>query len=128
MKQKLILIVIAAWLLVNAYGCIAILAGAAGGAGTAAWLSGKLTQEVQAPYERTIAAAKKALTSLKLDLIKETREDAVTQLKSKYTDGKEVWIDVRRITGASSKIEVRVGVMSDREAADVILKRILRYL
>jgi hypothetical protein len=48
---------------------------------------------------------------------------------SKYTDGKTIWIDVRRISDRSSKVEVRVGaVEGDKEAADKIIKRIQRYL
>ncbi len=48
---------------------------------------------------------------------------------SKYSDGKTIWVDIRRITEASSKIEVRVGAVSgDKAAADRILKRIERYL
>lgn len=115
--------------LFNICGCVALLAGAAGGAGTAAWLSGKLTQEFHSPYERTISAAKTALNSLNLAIEKETHEDTVTQLKSKYSDGREVWIDIRKISEDSSKVEVRVGAIgSNKDAASKILKRIQRYL
>ncbi|MCX5703526.1 MAG: DUF3568 family protein [Candidatus Omnitrophica bacterium] len=56
-------------------------------------------------------------------------EQNVAQIMSKYTDGKTIWIDVRRVTESSSEIRVRVGaVKGDKEAADKILKRILRYL
>ena len=128
MFKKIVFILICGIWLMQLYGCIALLAGAAGGAGTAAWLSGKLSQDVNAPYERTIDAAKAALKSLKFEVAKETHEQAVTQLKSYYTDGKDIWIDIRRISNSTSKVEVRVGMMSDKDAADMILKRIIRYL
>jgi len=128
MFKKIVFILICGIWLMQLYGCIALLAGAAGGAGTAAWLSGKLSQDVNAPYERTIDAAKAALKSLKFEVAKEIREQAVTQLKSYYTDGKDIWIDIRRISNSTSKVEVRVGMMSDKDAADMILKRIIRYL
>ena len=116
-------------LLFNVSGCFLLLAGAAGGTGTAVWLSGKLTEQVNAPFERTIKAAKSALKSLRLDITKETKNDNVCQIKGKYTDGDTIWIDVRKITEMSSRIEVRVGaVSSNKEAADKILKRIVRYL
>jgi len=116
-------------LLMNAYGCIALLAGAAGGAGTTVWLSEKLTQEVNVPFDRAVKAAKVALRSLKLEVTKETIEQNVAQIMSKYSDGKTIWIDIHRITNSSSRIEVRVGAISgDKEAADKILKRITRYL
>ena len=116
-------------LLLNLYGCFALIAGTAGSVGTAVWLSGKLTQEFHSPYEQTIAAAKKALESLDLALTKETQEDAVAQLRSKYSDGSEVWVDIRKVSDSSSKVEVRVGAIgSNKEAASKILKRIQQFL
>jgi len=128
MKKVLFAVVISIFL-ISMYGCIALLAGGAAGAGTAVWLSDKLTQEFNAPYERTIDAAETALKSLKLGITKKTKEEEVTQLISKYTDGKEIWIDIRKITDNSTKVEVRVGVVSpDKIAAEKILSRIKRYL
>ena len=129
MVKRLFVLVVAGLFLINMSGCVALLAGAAGGAGTATWLSGKLTQEVNASFDKTIKAAKSALKSLKLGVTKETTEKNVAQIMSKYTDGKTIWIDIRPITASSSKVEVRVGAVSaDKEAADKILKKILRYL
>lgn len=129
MLRKITVFVLSGLLLLNMYGCIALLAGAAGGTGTAVWLSGKLSQEFNYPYERTINATKTALRSLKLEITKETQEGNVIQLRSKYSDGKEIWIDIRRMTDNSTKVEVRVGAVSpDKEAAAKILKTIQRYL
>ncbi|GEM_PF-348157 len=129
MFKKVSVFVFSGLMLLNVCGCVAVVAGAAGGAGTGVWLSGKLTQEFNASYDRTIVASRKSLESLKLELVRETREDNVTQLKSKYTDGKEIWIDIRKVTENSTKVEVRVGAVSpDKEAADTILKKIQKYL
>jgi len=129
MFRKAMVYIFFGLLLMNAYGCIALLAGAAGGAGTTVWLSEKLTQEVNVPFDRAVKAAKVALRSLKLEVTKETIEQNVAQIMSKYSDGKTIWIDIHRITNSSSRIEVRVGAISgDKEAADKILKRITRYL
>lgn len=127
MKAILVLLIIGI-VLINAYGCVAILAGTAGGVGTGVWLSGKLTQEVNAPYARTIDATKSALKSLNLKITKETKSENVTQIKGKYTDDREIWIDIRPIAKLSTKIDVRVGALGDKEASAKILKRITRYL
>ena len=119
---------IAAIFLLNVGGCALLLAGTAGGAGTAVWLSGKLSQEVSASYEQTIAATKSGLKDLKLDVNKETKSSEVDQIKSTYTDGREVWIDIRPVTSSSTKIEVRVGAVGDKAAADTILKQIRKHL
>jgi len=127
--KKVILLLTMGIFLTSMYGCIALLAGGAAGAGTAVWLSEKLTQEFNAPYNRTVKAAKDALTSLKLEIIKETKEEDITQLRSKYSDGKEIWIDIRKISDNSTKVEVRVGVVSpDKIASEKILKAIKRHL
>ncbi len=116
-------------LLVHMCGCFTLFVGAAGGAGTAVWLSGKLTQEFHATYDQTISAAEKALASLNLPVVKKVREDKIARLRSTYTDGKEIWIDIHKVTERSTKVEIRVGAISpDKEAADKILKAIKKNL
>jgi len=129
MLKKIAVFIFSGFLLLNLCGCFLLLAGAAGGAGTSVWLGGKLTQEFRASYERTIKATENALSSLDLGIKGEDREAKVTQFRSEYIDGKEIWIDVRKITEDSTKVEVRVGAVSaDKEAAAKILKRIQGYL
>lgn len=112
----------------NLCGCVAILAGTAGGVGTASWLSGKLSQEVKGSFDRSIKATKDALQSLRLNITKETTKAEVAQIMSNYTDGRTIWIDIHKISETSSRIEVRVGATGDKEAASKILDRINKYL
>lgn len=126
--KKLLTFIFSGLILLNLTGCI-LLAGAAGGAGTAVWLSGKLTQEFNVSYDRAINGTRDALRSLKLDIEKESKQEEITQFRGKYTDSREMWVDVRKISANSVKIEVRVGAVSaDKEAAAKILKRIEGYL
>jgi len=127
--KKIAVFAFSGLILLNMCGCVAFLAGATGGAGTAIWLSGKLTQEFHASYGQTTDAADAALELLKLETTKETKKKDITQLKSNYTDGKEIWIDIRKITNNSTRVDVRVGgVKPDRVAADEILKTIQKCL
>ena len=129
MLRAVFILIFSGLLLMNLCGCVPLLAGAAGGAGTAVWLSGKLSQEVNAPYKRTIKAVKSGLNSLKLDVVKETIDPNSAQIMSKYTDGKTIWVDVHRLSDSRSKIEVRVGAVNgDKEAENKIFKRIISYL
>ena len=128
MFKKLVIFVVLLAFIPCLCGCVLLLAGAAGGAGTAAWLSNKLTQEVNAPFDKSIDAAKSALKSLKLKLEKETKKDNVAQIMSNYSDGKTIWIDIHNLTPRTSRIEVRVGVAGDEEAARKVMDKILRYL
>lgn len=112
----------------NTSGCVPLVVGAAAGGGTAVWLSGKLVEEVNAAYDRTIKAAKSALNSMDLIVKKETRKDDVAQIISTYADGKTIWIDIRPITKSKTKIEVRVGAITDKAATREVLDTILKYL
>ena len=129
MFKRIITFLTSIFLLFSLCGCVALFAGAAGGAGTAAWLSGKLTQEFHSPYTETTIAAKKALESMQLPIVKEVTQETVSQFRSKYSDGREIWIDVHKISEESSKVEVRVGALnSNKQAATDILKQIQKYL
>ncbi len=101
---------------------------AAGGIGAATWLSGKLSQEVNGSFDKSLNAAKSALKSLKLNIVKETIKDDVSQVMSNYTGGRTIWIDIHRISLSTSRVEIRVGVAGDKEAARKIMNKIMSYL
>ncbi len=128
MARNILRVVFGLVLAVNLCGCALLLAGAAGGAGTAFWLSGKLSDELNASYETAISATKKAIDSLGMQVDKEAKTDEVTQIRSEYTDGSEVWIDIRPLTQTTVKIEVRVGIKGNKAASTKIIERIKKYL
>ena len=128
MGKKLLCLIVSILFVVNMSGCVALLAGAAGAGGTTAWLSGKLVHDVNTPFDETVNAARLALKALGLRTTKQIKKDIVAQLISEYTDGKTIWIDIHKTTQFTSRIEVRVGVIGDKEAARKILNKILGYL
>ncbi|MFA4989590.1 MAG: DUF3568 family protein [Candidatus Omnitrophota bacterium] len=128
MFKKLAAFLFLVVLLVNVWGCVALIAGgAAGGAGTAVWLAGKLTQYVNASLEQATQAAQDSFSSSNLRIVlKETASgQAVAQIRGRDAGGEKVYIDIHKITGTRSRIEVRVGtIISNKAAADRILKGI----
>ena len=127
--KRIITFLAAAVFLLNIYGCIPLLVGGAAGAGTAAWLAQKLTQEFPASYGRTVDATEKALKSMQLKIIAINRTDNVTKFRSEDASGKAIWIDIIRIAPDSTKVQIRVGaVSSDKEFASQVLQRIQSYL
>jgi hypothetical protein len=128
MLKNVTFAIVSVLFLVHLTGCIPVLAGAAAGGGTAAWISEKSTQEVNASFDKTVKAAESALNSLGLKITKETKKDDVAQIMSKYTDGKTIWVDIHRISDSISKIGVRVGAISDDEAQRKIMNKIMQYL
>jgi len=121
---------------VNLNGCIFLLIpvaiGVAGGVGigigTAKWLSDKLVEQVPHPYDKTVQAARAGLKDLKIDIVKEADTDKLTQISSKYPDGRTVWINVAVVSPTVSRIEVRVGVWGGKKEAGTILDAILARL
>ena len=112
----------------NLCGCVALLAGAAGGAGTAFWLSGKLVYEAGVPMKDALRAAKEGLTSKAMLIRKETVKADVAQLISTYLDGSTVWIDIHRISPSVSRIEVRVGGRGNKSAERSLMDSIVSRL
>ena len=128
MVKDLIIFLCLGLSMVSGYGCALMLAGTVGGIGTAVWLSNKLVQETNAPFDKTVKAARTALSKLNLDIKKETMTHKAVQFISEYYDGKKLWVDIHQISKKVSKIEVRVGVVGDEEAAHKILDEILKSL
>ena len=133
MGKRIMVFVLLASLSLTSGGCLALMAaGAAGGAvGTAAWLSGKLTQEVKASLEESVSASTKALQSLDHDITEQVLKTDAAQVMGVYTkpEGpRTIWIDIHRISDERSRIGVRVGAISDKEAAREILDEIVRHL
>ena len=127
MFRKLLILVFGLLLVVSTSGCFMLLAGAVGGAGTAGWLSGKLSQEVNVSFKDGVGAANRAMDVLNLDVTKVTTGDMVAQIIGEHTDGRKIWIDVHRVSKSVSRIEVRVGATGDQEASRRILDKILQY-
>jgi hypothetical protein len=127
MIRKSFLFVSLTFTVLSSSGCFLLLAGAAGGAGTAVWLQSKLSQTVNGPLPQAIQGAKAGLADLKVVVDKETTEPDVTQLKGEF-DGKPYWVDIRKVTDRSSKIEVRVGVPGDEKATRRIMEAIMKHL
>lgn len=128
MVKKWVMLIGIVCLALNASGCFLLLAGAAGGAGTAVWLNGKLTQEASVPFDKALQASRSGLSSMNLKTTKETVKEDIAQLMSNYTDGKTVWVDIHRVSDKASRIEVRVGATGDKDAARKILNAISSYL
>jgi hypothetical protein len=96
MAKKILSFIFTAIFLLNSAGCVAVVAGAAGGAGTAFWLEGKIKEEVKAPIPKVVKAVTSALKSMRLEITKTTVKDEVAQIKAEYTDKRVVWIDVKK--------------------------------
>jgi len=109
-------------------GCFALLLGAAAGAGTVAWVNGDLEVNIDAPVDKVHSATVSGLKRLKLPVTTDLKDKHNAKVRSKYSDGKDVTIDILAITERTSKIKIRVGILGDQARSEAILTSIRKYL
>jgi hypothetical protein len=124
MIKKTLLFIVLSVSAASFSGCIFLAAGAAG-AGTAKWLSDKVSSDVNVPVDKAAKATRAALTDMKADIYKETTAPDVTQILAKDINDKQVWVDLRPIANNSTNIGVRVGYLNGEKDAQKILDRIV---
>jgi hypothetical protein len=124
MFKKALLFIALTATVANFSGCIFLAAGAAG-AGTAKWLSDKVTSDCNAPVDKAAKATRFILTDMKADITKETTATDVTQILATDVNGKQIWVDIRPVGNNSTTISLRVGYMNGEADARKILDRIV---
>jgi len=111
-------------------GCFALAVGAAGGAGGAVYVLGKLTEEVNHEVPVVHEAAVHAMKDLGLKLSEDRADQLSAHLESEFSDGTNVWIDMKAIADNRTKLVIRVGVTGDearaRKIDDAIKRRLPR--
>ncbi len=125
MKTKLTfgLVLAAAVLSAAATGCVAVVAGAAG-AGTVAWVQGRLDATLNADYEKTVIAANLAIKDLQFAKISEKKDALEAILVARTAGDRKVAIKVLKATDQSAKVQIRVGVFGDEALSLTILDKI----
>jgi hypothetical protein len=78
-------------------GCIALVIGAGAGAGTFAYVNGKLSRTYQANYETTYAVIKGILEDMKQPILEEKTDGTQTTIRSQRVDETPMTINVRII-------------------------------
>jgi hypothetical protein len=109
-------------------GCVALAVGAAGGAAGAAYVLGKLTDELNYDVPTVHAAATQAMNHLGLKLSEDRSDKLTAHMESEFADGTNVWIDMQSISEGRTKLTVRVGVTGDEVRARQIDEAIKRHL
>lgn len=120
--------VILALLTFQMCGCGALLIGAAGGAGAVAWVKGEMKEEIDKPLDEVYAATGEALKELELPGAIEKKNALTAKIKSSFADRKDVVIVIKSLSGTSSEISIRIGMVGDRARSQKILNTIHKHL
>ncbi len=108
-------------------GCVA-LAGAAAGAGGVVWVKGRLQEELNYSLDEVYQATKNAIDQMNLPLSIDRKDAMTAKIESKFSDGTNVWIDLKYLAAKSTEIKLRVGVMGDLTRSNKILDQVKKNL
>ena len=108
MLKRLYLIIAIMYLGISS-GCIALVVGAGAGAGTFAYVNGKLSRTYQANYETTYAVCKGILEDMKQPILEEKTDGTQTTIRSQRVGETPMIINVRIIDPEWTEVSVRTG-------------------
>ena len=104
-------------------GCAVLVVGGVATGGAVVYLN-KVEGTVQAPVPETQSAAREALAGFGLDVIEDAHDMETGRLKSRYADGKPVWVSLEAIGPTVTEVTVRVGVVAETARARKIMSAI----
>lgn len=117
-------LVLAAAVLSTAFtGCLAVVAGAAG-AGTVAWVEGRLDATLNADFERVVKAANLAIKDLQFAKISEKKDALEATLLARTAGDRKVEIKVLKATDQTAKVQIRVDFFGDEALSLAVLDKI----
>jgi hypothetical protein len=120
---KLLLASFAALLLASLTGCVAVVAGAAG-AGTMAWVNGRLDATLESDFENVERATNKAIVDLQFAKISEKKDALEAIFVVRTAADKKIDIKVFKIVDKAAKVQIRVGIFGDQPLQLSVLDKI----
>ena len=125
MKTLLIfwLVPLAAVSLAALIGCVPVAAGAAG-AGTMAWVNGRLDAALESDYESVVRATNAAIQDLQFAKISENKDALEAILVARTAADKKIEIKIFKVVDKAAKVQIRVGFFGDQKLELTVLEKI----
>lgn len=106
-------------------GCVAVVVGAALGAGAAvAYSRGTLTAWLDAGFDKTLAATHRAVQELGFAKIGEETEGVLTTVTVRTNTDKKIEITLGRGGDRLTHVEIRAGLLGDEALSRAVLDKI----
>ncbi len=101
-------------------GCLFLLAGAAAGAGTVAYINGELVKTYGEPYGRVWSAVDATVKGLGLRVESDQHDGMVGHIKAKRADGETVQISAERKGDKLTEVRVRTGLVKRADSQQIM--------
>jgi hypothetical protein len=105
-------------------GCVVAAAGAAAGAGTVAWVEGKLVVTLDHAYGHVLRASDQAITQLQFMKVSDARDALSAELVSRTAEDKKVRISLKKEGDHLTEVQIRVDTFGDKALSLAVLDRI----
>ena len=125
MKRSVLVLITVCVLACTASGCGILLVGTAAGSGTVMLVTGKLSEVVDLPAVQAAEVVKRVLAENQFPLVKEKQKDEVILLQARHSNGKLIRVDIHPLVDSSSRIEVRVGLITEEKPTQDLMEKIL---
>jgi hypothetical protein len=120
--------VLLAFQMICTSGCLALLAGAAGGTAGTVYVMGWLEDDIHAPVPKVRRAAVAGLKGMSLPILVDKGDQLTAKIESEFSDQKRIWINIESKDDSISHISIRVGMIGDEQRSRRILKALRRHL
>lgn len=111
-----------------AHGAPAVVAAAAGIAGTYVYTEGRLESVEEAPLDRVYEASRQALADMEYPIREASKDALEAHLEAEQADETPVYVSMERKSDNSTELRIRLGVVGDGEVSQMILSRIREHL
>jgi hypothetical protein len=129
MKNKILVAIVAVAVLSMVFsGCVAFVAGAAGGAGGYAWASGKLSFTTEHSIGESHDATVAALKDLDIAITGDQTDKLAGKVKGVTPTNDAVTVDLEPQASNITKIDIRVGFWGNKAESTKIADAIKRHL
>jgi hypothetical protein len=112
----------------TASGCIAVLVGAAAGAGGYAWVNGVLVKQFDQPVEDLYKATQTGIEELGLVTTEKQGDRLTAFVRAQFSDGNKVKVTINALTELRCEVRVRVGVFGNQTRSEMVLSKIEKNL
>jgi hypothetical protein len=112
--------------LAGSSGCIAVavVGGAAAGAGVVYWVEGALRTTLGHPIREVHDATVQVLNNLGVGIVADKTESFTGEIESALRGGSEVRVYLKAVSSSATEVTIRVGTFGDQAQSEMVLNAI----